>query len=62
MDIRQVKEERRKLAADISELINSFQQRTETAVQAIDLIHLITDASEFPVKTQVAIKVELTNN
>jgi hypothetical protein len=62
MDIQQVKEERRKLAADIRELVNTFQRRTETVVQAIDLIHLITDASEFPVKTQVAIKVELNND
>jgi hypothetical protein len=62
MDIQQVKEERRKLTADISELVNSFQCRTETVVQGVSLSHLLADAGEFPVRTQVTVRIELGND
>jgi hypothetical protein len=62
MNIQQVKDERRKLAADISELINSFQQRTELTVRAVDLSHLIADANGFPVRTHVTVRIELTDD
>jgi hypothetical protein len=62
MDIQQVKEERRKLATSISELVNSFQQRTELMVRTVDLSHLIADTSRFPVRTLVTVRIELGND
>jgi hypothetical protein len=62
MDIQQVKEERRKLAADIGGLVNSFQRRTETVVQSVSLSHLLADAGESPVRTQVTVRIELGND
>jgi hypothetical protein len=48
--------------SDISELVNSFQRRTETVVQSVSLSHLLADAGEFPVRTQVTVRIELENN
>lgn len=59
MDIEQVKSERVKLAADISELVNSFQRRTGATVRSVDLQQFISDASETPLKTHVEVRLEL---
>lgn len=59
MDIEQVKNERTKLAADVSELVNSFQKRTGVSVKSVDLQWLLTDASNAPIRTQVSIRLEL---
>jgi hypothetical protein len=44
MDIQQLKDERRKLATDISELVNSSQRRTEL---------------RFPVRVRVTVRIQL---
>lgn len=42
MEVENVKTERQKLAATISELVNEFQKLTGCAVESIRLQHLIT--------------------
>lgn len=59
MNIEEIKKERLKLAADISELITSFEGRTGVTVKDIDLTQFLTAASDIPVKTEVEIKLEI---
>lgn len=59
MDIEQLKDERTKLAASISRLIASFEERTQVMVKDVDLTIFMNDADAMPVRTDVSVRLEL---
>lgn len=59
LTIEQIKSKRTQLAANISEAVNAFQKETGCMVKAIDLQHLVTDAQEQPVRTDVRVRIAI---
>lgn len=59
MTIEEVKRLRLKLAADVTELVTTFQQATNCTVKSFDLTHFFCDAAAEPITTQVDVKIEL---
>jgi hypothetical protein len=57
MTIEEIKTKRTQLAADISEAVNTFQRETGCRVERVSLMHLVTDASDLPTKTQVTVEI-----
>jgi hypothetical protein len=59
LTIEQIKSKRTALAAHISEAVNAFQKETGCTVKSIDLQHLVIDASNAPIRTNVSVKIAI---